>query len=175
MKALEILQEFSRSAPLFHIMQWKKAKNVFETDHMPGRFEHDIPGYGKVLGNSLTRNQNISWYGSTILQMNQTKLAQRFKIIPLNGEFVLAYKQTQDLKNTYKDRGSSELAEEFVVGDIKNLHIYVDKITIKYKHEFRFASKDEKLEIYHIPKAYAEKWNIPIIIAPEIIEFANPT
>lgn len=82
MRYSEIITE-SRSAPLYHYMDGEKAVNVFNADEMPARWQHDIPGMGKVRGNSFTRNTRYNHGRPVRIVANQERLAERNRIIPL--------------------------------------------------------------------------------------------
>ena len=158
----------SRDAPLYQMVQRKKAEYIFSTDSMPARHIHDIPRYGKVMGNSFTRNSKLVWWGVVWLQINQTRLRQRHKIIPVDGEYVLSVMRGAKLDNDNRDRISEHLSEEFVVGDIVHLHYYITKITMRYSNAFRLLSRIDILTLHKLVNDYANNWNIPLEIDQEI-------
>lgn len=190
MKITEILTE-GRDAPLYHVMGEEKAAAVFASDTMPARWTHDIPGRGQVTGNSFTRNKHYKqtdYAGAEgfvcRIVVDQNRLAQTHKIIPVHGELVHQYGQekqwkadvgideptdirklAQDPSNV--DRGSKEqtdlMDEEFVVGDIKNLHQYVRQIDIWSS----VATTTDKGKFLVYLLQYAKKFNIPVNISPE--------
>ena len=140
-----------RNAPLYHTMEYNKAMDVFQNDMMPARWEHKIPGGDIVKGNSFTRNKNLRWGNAIFLICDQQAIAYSNKIIPLDGEYAWAHSLDRPLPYNRQDRlrhqspwGDREvwnsttkqkeisrtqpLSEEFVVGDIKNLHRIIRKI-----------------------------------------------
>ena len=79
----------------------------------------------KLVGTSLTRSLNTSrgWHKrSAIIKLNQRKLSQRHKILPIN-----IFAATGELDNAKEEN----LYEEFVMGDVKTLHKYVDYIIVE--------------------------------------------
>lgn len=170
----------SRSAPLYHIMEFEKATNVFETDVMPARWEHLIPKVGKVMGNSFTRNKQFK-DRLVRITVDQARLAQNHRIIPVDGERIFrhTYKSAEDPNPergelTLGARGDREmnrtpLSEEFVVGDIKPLHRYLTSIEIG-KPNFYVISGFNAIRLLETTQAYAEKFGVPLTIAPEYIE-----
>jgi hypothetical protein len=126
----------SRGGEIYHVLDFDKAKAVFADDAMPGRWEHDIPGVGKVLGNSFTRNATLKWGRYLRLVCDQRKLAYRHRIIPLDGEYVFrnthGYALIRDRVYNMDVHGRDpNWSEEFVVGDIKPLSAYVIRIDIR--------------------------------------------
>lgn len=180
-----------RDAPLYHVMGEEKAANVFATDTMPARWTHDIPGVGKVQGNSFTRNQHYKqtdYAGAEgfvcRIVVDQRRLAQTHKIIPLHGELIYSYAGEKDFLDQYGfdttvdinklaqdpsnlDRGvktpTESMDEEFVVGDITNLHKYITQIDIWSS----VATTTDKGKFLVYLLQYAKKYNIPVNISAD--------
>ncbi len=128
-----------RDAPLYHHMRYEKAIAVFASDTMPGRWMHNVPGMKAFFGNSFTRNPRLAYPADVILTIDQRRLSQAHRIIPLDGEYVHSYTQKgyrefgsiKDRHDNRWGRGQTHLmSEEFVVGDIENLHRYVTDIHV---------------------------------------------
>ncbi len=135
----------SRSAPLYHWMTRDKAEYCFKHDEMPGRWEHYLPVEGDdYSGNSLSRNKRLHLYGDYRVTLDQAKLAARYKIIPVDGEYVFhgnpkrfpwrdatgvkRFSPPGDHIRSRKNYYDADLAEEFVIGDIKQLHKYLIEV-----------------------------------------------
>lgn len=141
MKITDLLCE-RRSGTLYHWMTDQKAEHCFKHDEMPARWEHYIPTIGKdFMGNSFSRNKRLILYYDYRLEIDQAKLATRYRIIPVDGNFIFhgnpkkfpSKDQTKRFvsHNHLRDRienVQNALAEEFVIGDIKQLHLYIMKI-----------------------------------------------
>jgi len=174
MNLAEILNE-GRDAPLYHGMTPAKARSVFTRDTLPASWTHNIPGLGKVQGNSFSRNKLLK-YGYVVITVNQTKLAQTYKIIPLDGEYVhsarhdgvpstLPYARDRNAINMFGDKKlpAQLLSEEFVVGDISNLHKYILSISVGESDFGReILKKNQILELRKFSQRYADKWNIEL-------------
>lgn len=173
-KYMNILE--ARSAPLYHILWTAKAYDIFTNDHMPARWKHDIPGLGERLGNSFSRNATMKFgrpdfaASSTPIRlvMNQDKLAQSYKIIPLDAEHVMNHTYGSNRQSIgFKDRrfhadDSGQYAEEFVIGDIKALHRFIAKI------EFITQPYRNTEKLLELVTAYSEKFNIALWVNPTI-------
>ena len=162
MRNLIDIVESSRSAPLYHQMEYPKTINVC----MPARWVHNLPDLGEVYGNSFSRNKHRHLRGVTNITVDQAKLAERFKIIPLDGEAI--YRRIPRIPiGVPKDRPRSQydaLQEEFIVGDIRNLHKYMISVelTAKYPH-----SDNTFMDLYQSTKEYCDKWSIPLTLDEE--------
>ncbi len=125
----------SRLAPLYHFMNFQKMQNVFENDLMPARWIHDIPGIGKVRGNSFTRNPRLEMFRVTKITVDQLKLSQTHKIIPLDGQATFSRSSSWTIHRTDRNTVRPDrllLMEEFVFGDIKNLHIFISNMEMSF-------------------------------------------
>lgn len=157
MRYSEIINE-GRDSSLYHTMSFEKAIDVLMNDKMPARWMHEIPGLGKILGNSFTRSKNLNWYGNLKIEVDEKVLSQNNRIIPLDGERVFMH-SLKSSKRLPIGRLDNPLAEEFVVGDIKNLHRAIKKVTVLAKNR-QFVSDNDLLNLYGITKGYCEKWDI---------------
>ena len=158
----------SKSAPLYHWLANDKLKSMIERDEMLGKWEHYMPIEGKTFnGNSFSRNPRLVIdYYSVRLTLDQAKLSSSFKIIPTDGSYVFHGKGVHQMTNVVdkkvrlkhldnlRDRSflsdKKNFSEEFVVGDIKNLHKYITEIAIDTKFH---AYKKYLIE-------YCKKFNI---------------
>ena len=180
----------SHMAPLYHGMQVDKTLSVLNTDYMPANWQHNIPGVGRVNGNSFSRNKlygintDIADYFIQ-LTIDRVKLAHDHKIIPLNAELVWRLAQinnrnrknslpiisdprkmpdtvqrSYDIKTPSHDRNKrnpmARMDEEFVVGNIKNLHRYITSIRL-----ISDASLNKPPEAVALMN-YVNKFNIPL-------------
>lgn len=161
----------SRSAPLYHEMDFKKAENVFSTDAMPAKWFHNIPGLGEVYGNSFSRNKSFSMGRPVKLVVNQSSLATRHKIIPLDGERIFRHTEHGKMSDSWAaiDRQSNAkidsrfvLAEEFVIGDIKNLHKHLIEIQLS---NTILLNSSEVMSLYELVKEYCARWSISLRIS----------
>ncbi len=62
----------------------------------------------------------------------------------------------------------TQLAEEFVVGDIKNLHRYISNIEIR--ETYGLSVFNTKI-LVDVVTAYATKYNIPFKISPKVMTY----
>jgi biopolymer transport protein ExbD len=164
-----------REAPLYHAINPGKLRDTLNSNTLKATWTHDIPGMGKQTGISLTRNKNVK-YNYVVLVLDQAKLAQKFKMIPVDGEH-LFYKS-----DTVRDRGSSistltrrgpnnlQLAEEFLIGDIPNLSNYLLEIhLVEPTHGTTVYHSEDLARIMALLQDYSSKHNnIPIIVEPKI-------
>jgi hypothetical protein len=171
MRSYEFIIE-GREGYLYHGMELDKAINVFKNDMIPAMWEHNIPGIGRIKGNSFTRNKLLRW-GFVKLTVDQQKLAQNNKIIPLDADYVHLQKFNKSEKpipwnakisdrnqisphTWFKKTPEEFLQEEFVIGDIKNLHIKLVQIELrldtKFTHNLGMYPKDNLLELPNMLK-----------------------
>ena len=158
-------------------MSYEKAMNVFDNDLMPARWEHKIPSGDIVKGNSFTRNKNLRHADSVFLIINQNAITNN-KIVPLDGEYVwanslnppLSYNRQDRLRHgaswadkTDRDR-SETLSEEFVIGDIRNLHRIVMKIYLFDSGRINLGPTKAH-NLFHVTKEYAKKFNVPFDVS----------
>jgi hypothetical protein len=135
-----------RDADLYHWLDYNKVYNLVAKDVIYAKWKHIIDNK-TVFGNSLTRNKNLSYVYQIRLTFDQSKLINNHKIIPIDGEKVFHINGEHDSYNKtdrtphkfgisnynespYKNWNQNILAEEFVLGDIKNAHKYIKKIEI---------------------------------------------
>lgn len=187
MRFAEIVNE-ARMAPLFHYMRQEKAFDVFASDVMPARWKHLIGGR-EVMGNSFTRNKNYEHGSACVrLHMNQQVLAQRNKIIPLDGEVTFRHTLDRDAlaidpdhqaPNPYNFRDrkvnsrglgyDKALQEEFVVGDIRPLSKAISLIEV-LDASFYHISGHQAVTLLDTVRDYAAKHSIETMIHPRFIE-----
>ena len=187
MRFAEIIRE-ARMATLYHYMRQEKAFDVFANDAMPARWKHLIDGH-EVKGNSFSRNKNYEHGSACVrLHMNQMVLAQRNKIIPLDGEVTFRHTLDKDAREIDPDhtppnplnfrdrkinaRGMGQdraLQEEFVVGDIRPLSKAISVIEI-LDASFYHISGHQAVTLLDVVQEYATKHNVETIIHPRFIE-----
>jgi hypothetical protein len=158
MRYIDLIAE-GRDSPIYHQMKlWSpKTKTLLSSDILQAIWTHDIPGIGPVKGHSFSRNPRLSWANMQLI-VDQAKLASRYKIIPLDGDYV----HTQ---GAFRDRrikpDQTSLAEEFVVGDINSMHKYLLGIKIDVIRE----SNPAKIKELLLPVMdYSYKYNIRLYI-----------
>lgn len=164
-----------RDALLYHTMDIYKAEMCFKNDEMPAKWEHKFLLTGKkIKGNSFSRNRNLIFNVPVGLVINQILLAQTHKIYAIDGQKTFFYTAYGDIDNYIKDRNTKDnnaiLSEEFVIGDIKELHKYIERVEIFGKSVLFCESA---LKICNIAFEYCEKWNISLTIEKEIIKLVN--
>jgi hypothetical protein len=162
----------SKSSPLYHWLTTEKAYFIIDHDAMPGKWDHFMPVEGKVYqGNSFSRNSRLNLEHCKMrITVDQAKLASKYKIMPTDGNYVFhssrARNQSKDGTvdmsrfNYLRDRthSSSEaynFAEEFVVGDITNLHLYITEIFVD---NLRYTFDMEPIELY------CQKYGIKLVL-----------
>lgn len=154
-----------REAPLYHWVGDEKLLAILEQNKMEAYWEHMIPGQAKKYsyGNSMSRNPRFTYpeVGRKVrLILDQSKLAQTNKIIPLDGERTFHTGQGSGAADYTIDRdkpiaGETDrnvMAEEFVIGDIKPLNKYLLKI--------EYIGKSDRIR--GIIQQYASKYGIPV-------------
>lgn len=187
---IHIIDE-AREAPLYHWVQYEKSADIFAKDAMPGNWEHVIPGSEKaILGTSMTRNPRFDWQAPVRLTMDQAKLAQRHRIIPLDADVAFQYtKMKKATPNAPRGIGglprsrrkhawipSNQFDEEFVVGDIKPLHAYVLAIDVDewFASVLRTDTSSQYANIMSDIKTFAKRYEIPLRIRPRA-QILKPT
>lgn len=195
MRANEFITESiideERGGYLYHGMNERKALAVLSNDSMPANWQSNIPGVGRVNGNSFSRNKlyGTRWLeGGYIVRlvMDQAKLAQTHKMIPVNAERLHQLAITNntrrelgnpemgitDTQRTTNDRRKSDAArmdEEFVVGDINNLHRYIvsiELVTDRHSLEIRPATALALV-------TFCKKFKIPLNGHPQVLAAVN--
>lgn len=183
MRAVEFINEEivdeARAAPLYHNMTDEKARAVFSNDSLPANWQSNIPGLGRVNGNSFTRNKEYGTeytYGGYIVRLvvDQAKLAQTHKIVPVNAELLQRQAATNNSRlsgglepsphtefpRSAMDRNKRDprerMDEEFVIGDINNLHRYVVGIQVPS------AAKTISTGLAKLITDYSKQFKIPV-------------
>lgn len=168
MKLQNVLE--SRSAPLYHWMNGKKAIDVLEHDKFTQLWVHDTPE-GTLTGISLSRNANFT-YGEKAVRLvfDQAKLATRYKLVPLDAERAfhhsigtVSWYNRKDRKMNAAD--GQQYAEEFVIGSIEPIHKYLLKIVVS-RSALLYG---EARTLIAVIEEYCNKYNLPLSLAPEVI------
>jgi hypothetical protein len=173
-----------RLAELFHAAKLKYYEQQLKEDMITAsvihrwwkdgkRRERGQPGYEDhvwIKGISLTRDPGYAkrWSGETIIYtLDQAKLAQRYKFLPIRWssryrteaeEFL--WMDTSDISGDgpepirYHDDGKVKL---------KNLHLYLKKITI-FKKGFDGLTGGVFEKVVKNCEEYGKKYNIPVEI-----------
>lgn len=136
----------ARMAPLYHATSVWNAERILKENKIKGRsIQRSQTIFGDrdrmMFGVSLTRNFNVGkkYFGDVVFELDQQRLAQRYKIIPFNywnsDDETLLYKTgTARAQSTNRDdlQDRPNEFEEFLVGDIDNLskylkHLWLDR------------------------------------------------
>lgn len=166
-----------RDSDLYHWMPAIKITNLFHRDLIQAYWPHTIDGKN-YKGTSMTRNKGLDYPYDIRITFDQNKLYSNHKIIPIDGELIYNRKFTgYEVKDRDPLKFSPDnsfikmmphgihntiLAEEFVIGDIKNAHKNIKKIEIFQSRIDTEESPDEwETELL---KGYADKWNISMNI-----------
>lgn len=177
----------SRSAPLYHHASYEKTMDVLANNAMPARWEHEVPHVGFVKGNSMTRNNKADLFSGRPVRFvfDQQRLAQRHKILPLDGEVVYRFtdalgkldgsvdkrphnvrlKSRRNYTDRFINKDGYQLAEEFVVGDIDHLNRFIIRIEIKSSAHLSLYKTEE---LINEAIRYGEKYDIPVLIDPKL-------
>lgn len=176
MRYKELLKEQARSH-LYHNTSLEKLDTILRTNTLPATWAHVLPDGSKKTGSSLTRNPQLGrriWttpFGPVQLVLNQDKLQQNYKLIPLDAENALQ-KQVDPSRlddprwqKRYNDRllraREQPFAEEFVVGDVKPLSKYLEKIIWIQEYDPQWNKKYE--QDLRLIRQYARQHEIPFI------------
>lgn len=122
----------ARMAPLYHGTFPLNAALILRSNRIEANYSHG--GETKVPIVSLTRDIRtaITWRsgtyknGSVVFELDQGKLAQKYKIVPIEVEYL--WKSSTDRKS-YPPKGS-KLYEEYVTKDIQPLEQYLKHVII---------------------------------------------
>jgi hypothetical protein len=142
MRYFEIINE-GRDAVLYHGTGLSKIFGILKTNTLNANTQHDMKDYGKgyygtqkLNGVSLTRSKKIAEkFGDIILEIDQIKLSQNKRIIPIDyfasGQY---YASGQYDLNTETARSKNATnfveAEDFVVASITHLPKYLIAVNI---------------------------------------------
>lgn len=136
--------EEGRDAPLYHGTNFESLSKILSSNTLEARTDqgdkfswsdkkdHNVKrthftGNKPFKGTSLSRwmNRSLQWRGGNLaIELDQRKLAQRHKIVPLNIFAAVG---------SNKHGKDEELFEEFVIGDVKNIKSYITRIIFKNK------------------------------------------
>lgn len=176
-KLIDLLLE-SKSSDLYTWVSKDKIKDIVNNNIIYGKFKHNINGK-ELLGNSLSRNKSLQIPIYYIrLTLDQEKLTNNYKIIPLDAEIIHRKIDLKDKDKFNKNRDRNpkktnffgdqpirkdfdkdRFDEEFVVGDIKNISNYIKEILI-IKPNWQAEELDNSLLSNLIN--YCKKHNIKI-------------
>lgn len=122
-----------RDAPLFHGTAPQTAELIIRHDGINANTEHDMI---EEPGISLSREMRVSTrFGPVIFQLDQRKLAQRYKIVPWDY-FVNQIDYDEEMAVSRRQEEYNE-AEEFLIGSITRLDRYLQAIWFDAKaHAF---------------------------------------
>lgn len=154
----------------------KKIEDIVNNDTLYGNFKHTVKNKD-IYGNSFSRNKNlIIDHYQVKLVVNKTILSTKYKIVPLDGEIIHRKIDVKDKQkyDRYRDRNPKKthifgdqkiskdfdkhvFAEEFVLGDIKNLSRYITEIIVYPKN---WNSEDIEDVVINKLKNYCDKHNI---------------
>jgi len=131
-----------RDAPLYHGTSRTSAAYIVAQDEIAPRTFHE--GVGK--GVSLTRMKSVAYgFGEIIFVLDQTKLAQRYKIKPMDFWSGPEGKgQEHNLSGVGRRRGSYAEAEEYIIGAIKPASAYILAIEMKHTTQDLIVRWDER-------------------------------
>lgn len=158
-----------RDAPLYHMMDLSKSIAVFGNDILPSRWEHRILGNDTKYGTSLSRNSRFRFHDDYLIRLtfDQAKLAQRYKLIPLDAES--AYHFSREPRNypwgKHRDRVMNQaenkfsFSEEFLLGDVNPLNRYLTAIDLFLT---RFPEGADEKAFIKLVTTYAKQHNIPL-------------
>lgn len=59
--------------------------------------------------------------------------------------------------HTNNNKTGQALSEEFVIGDIKNLHLCISQINLLFSQNYRNISGYAKIQIYRVVRDYSKK------------------
>jgi hypothetical protein len=168
------LTESGEAGFLYHWIDTAKAQNVFETDVMPARWTHTVDRRD-IQGNSFSRNPMFKFGEERCFRITVDKraLSAQNRIIPLDAEFVHSRKYyPKALANDRKDRGpsGSQFAEEFVVGDIHNLHRIITKLEVRWVYQSGYFYKT-----CEDAKNYCNRWDIECVLASDVKKYMSDT
>lgn len=129
----------SRTAPLYHASM--DAEDIMESNDILAETEHTINNK-EYYGVSLSRDlrfllANGHIFGEVIFELDQSKLANNYKIIPFN----YFYDSEENNKNNSYRRGDTAEAEEFLIGAISPLDRYLTGIIVDEKNIKKLGKK----------------------------------
>jgi hypothetical protein len=154
LKALnEALLNEGRDAPLFHWTREQSLFNIISSDYLTAN-PSNVP-----MGVSTSRNLNTIFFNNrfAVLILNQSKLAQRYKIVPLYGDSPVQMR-------------ANEQEERIITAKLDDVHKYItaigiDSSVLAYgsKELSDVVSDSWQLVGVMLLAAYATKHHIPIV------------
>ena len=158
----------ARTAPLYHATSMLQAEKILAGNSLTGYTLQTINGK-TVHGVSLSRDLNFAkhWLttgnaqsgkgrGGVIFELDQNKLAQRYKIAPIDY-----YHSPDSIVKTVELRtGDYAEAEEFVVtSEIRNLENYIIHILMLSKTFKMFNNAIEKMADLNMVEYAGAEWD----------------
>lgn len=161
---------------LTHKMRMDKAIEVLASDAMKATWTHHIPSLKRdVAGTSFSRGQN-TFSRAVVVELSRERLSQDHKIMPLDAEVVfrafagISQEEIARLPG-YADRRinrpAGQMKEEFVVGDVMQLHRYLTRVVLTGEGTY---SDNELLNFYSMAQEYCTKFNIELVVRPKAIK-----
>lgn len=185
-----VLLEISNSnySDLYHWSSIEKIQRIIHDDTMYGKFKHII-NRKEYVGNSLSRNNRMIITNYNIrITLDQEKLKHNYRMFTVDAEIIhrkidvrkpelypsriKINDRSPNKTNTFgdspikKDFNNYIFAEEFILGDIKNVHKYIKEIKITDNKNWMVKKLSNKL-IENL-KWYCNKFDIPLIVQDNI-------
>lgn len=162
-------------APLYHVMDIRKAMAVFRDDALMARWQHwDAVGRQRLRGNSFSRNPRMSVRVTDCVRItvDQDRVRRRHRIVPMDADYAFEilrkfhdpetdtvnweeledYWDSMDYPENLRDRikhaDEQQWQEEFVTGDIRPLHRYLTRIEVNYQPHPLWSDMAEVIEDY---------------------------
>lgn len=170
----------ARQGLLYYWVDLSKLRMLFTEDSFKGEWTHRDPLTKRVMiGTSMSRNPMFKHvHRSARLVFDEAKLAQRFKIIPLDADYVYTYGvdpkyyggPAKDLLDQARTKISRvyepefQYAEEFVLGNIPQTHRYLVAIDID-PESLRYEEGGTSTYI-ELAREYSRRYGIPLRLRP---------
>jgi len=167
MKIIELLE--SRSAPLYHTTSYTQLFSILKENKLKGNTKHTMNDK-QYQGVSLTRDLDFAkWWSreqlanvGIILQLDQNKLRQRYKIMPIDYFQTTAQEDpafgTSEKLGFEKKRRTNIYAEaeEFLIAnEISNLDQYIQAILLPQKSADKIDTVTHSAQL---PREKAEEY-----------------
>lgn len=163
---------------LYHSVGIPRALDIFDTDSIPGIWEHNLLLRDKkISGSCLTRNKALcailSKRSPIQLIMDRDIIRHHNKLVPVNAE--LQYKQNFQSDTKIRDykyysrsnKNHPNWDEEFVIGDIKKLNLCLKGIVFTHDPYDTFLKPYEVDTLYEKTREYAKKHDIPLCVSKD--------
>jgi len=151
--------EEGRDAPLYHGTTLKFGMKILNMNELVSRRSWQDEGTSVSFSRNIKHARYLTIMknaaeGHIIFELDQRKLAQRYKIVPVNDR-----KLTRDKRPMYSHNGNNEF-EERIKGDIKDVSKYILKLYIfKRPGTISESEIDGLLLDYPVLKKYQITWN----------------